>query len=168
MSPRKSSETRTFVRFCTVGGFGFAVDAGVLAILTMVFGVGPIAARLVSGAVSMLSTWVIHRSYTFKSTDPGKLAEGSRFATVTIAGVVINFVVYWCVLTALPATPPLVALAGRLGGGHGSQLPGQQGLRLSHRRPSRRPQTIGRRDAPMQFLRTVSAGRRSCASACAE
>lgn len=111
MSPRKSSETRTFVRFCTVGGFGFAVDAGVLAILTMVFGVGPIAARLVSGAVSMLSTWVIHRSYTFKSTDPGKLAEGSRFATVTIAGVVINFVVYWCVLTALPATPPLVALA---------------------------------------------------------
>jgi putative flippase GtrA len=59
----------------------------------------------------MLSTWAVHRSYTFKSTDPARLAEGSRFATVTIGGVAINFLVYWGVLTAVPLTPPLVALA---------------------------------------------------------
>jgi putative flippase GtrA len=111
LSPHKSSETLTFVRFCTVGGFGFAVDAGVLAVLTMVFGIGPIAARVVSGTVSMLSTWAVHRSYTFRSRDPGRLAEGWRFATVTITGVAINFAVYWCVLTLVPGTPPLLALS---------------------------------------------------------
>jgi putative flippase GtrA len=106
----KSFEAGTFARFCAVGGFGFAVDAGLLLVLNAGFGVDPIAARLVSVTTAVTATWIIHRNFTFRSNDPGRFAEWRRFATVNLAGAAINFAVYWCVLALAPTTPPLVAL----------------------------------------------------------
>lgn len=111
MSPRRSSEAGTFARFCAVGAFGFAVDAGVLVVLTAGLGVGPILARAVSVAAAVTATWAVHRSFTFRSADPLRFAEWRRFATVNLAGAGINFAVYWCVLALVPAMAPLLALA---------------------------------------------------------
>ena len=111
MFPRRSSEARTFTRFCAVGGLGFAVDAGLLVLLTAGFGVGPISARVVSGSAAIVCTWAVHRTYTFRSNEADKLAELRRFATVTGAVAAINFAIYWIVLALVPATPPLLALA---------------------------------------------------------
>jgi putative flippase GtrA len=111
LSPRRSSEARTFARFCAVGGLGFAVDAGVLLVLTAGLGIGPIAARIASVAAAVTATWTVHRIYTFRSRDPGRFAEWRRFATVNGGGAAINFAVYWIVLALAPDVPPLLALA---------------------------------------------------------
>lgn len=111
MSRPRSSEARTFARFCAVGGFGFAVDAGVLLALTALAGADPMIARLVSVSVAVTATWAIHRGFTFRSTDPGRLGEWGRFATVNLVGAAINVAVYGAVLAVAPETLPLVALA---------------------------------------------------------
>lgn len=102
---------RTFARFCAVGGLGFGVDAGLLVVLTAGLAVDPLAARLISIAVAVTTTWAAHRHFTFLSRDPARLAEWRRFATVNLAGAALNYAVYWCVLAVVPGTAPLAALA---------------------------------------------------------
>ena len=114
MTPARSSlgqEGSAFLRFCAVGAIGFVVDGVVLQVLYAGFGWDPFAARAVSVLVAVTATWVLHRRYTFRSRDPRRLAEWSRFAAVNAAGAGVNVAAYTAVLLAVPATPPLAALA---------------------------------------------------------
>lgn len=109
MTPRPHAST--LPRFCAIGAFGFAVDATLLQLLIDLFAVPALAARLVSILVAVTTTWALHRPYTFRSADPDRLAEWSRFAAVNAIGAALNFAVFAAVLAVAPATPPLAALA---------------------------------------------------------
>lgn len=104
------NEGANFARFCAVGGGGFVIDAGFLLLFTHVFVIGPFVARALSILLAICATWVAHRIWTFRSDDPGKLAEWSRFAAVNGAGGALNYSVYSAILLALPGTMPFLAL----------------------------------------------------------
>lgn len=97
-------------RFLIVGGFGFAVDAGILVLMTSGFGLPPLAARLVSIIVAITATWALHRSFTFHSHDPDRLGEWTRFASINGLGAAFNYGLYAGALAILPGLTPLAAL----------------------------------------------------------
>lgn len=115
-----------FARFCVIGALGFTIDAGVLALLVYGAGLGPFPARILSILAAVSITWGLHRAWTFRSTDPAKLAEWSRFVAVNGAGGGLNLLVYSLVLLAVPATPPLLALAFGSGAALGANYLGSR------------------------------------------
>lgn len=98
------------LRFALVGGAGFLVDAGVLALLLWATPIGPFWARLVSIACAMTCTWLCNRHLTFGPSGRNALLEGARYGGVGLASSAANYLIYSGVLLAVPATPPLLAL----------------------------------------------------------
>jgi putative flippase GtrA len=105
-----SAERSSFARFCLIGAFGFAIDAGALFALVERFHYGPIEARAISVVIAVTATWLLHRRFTFRSTDPRRFAEWLRFLGVNGVGTGVNVIVYTCIMLAIPGTPPILAL----------------------------------------------------------
>lgn len=98
-------------RFVAVGGAGFLVDAGVLALLLSVTPLDPFTARLCSIAVALLATWQLNRHLTFGASSRPVAVEGARYGGVGITTSVVNYCAYALLIWAMPALPPLIALA---------------------------------------------------------
>lgn len=105
---------RQLVRYVAVGGIGFAVDAGALALLLGTGAAGPYLGRVVSYLVAATVTWLLHRRFTF----PG--AERSRrgrqwllFIVVNTLGAALNYGVYAALVagTATVAREPVLGVA---------------------------------------------------------
>lgn len=62
--------TLEVLRFGAVGGVGFVVDVGLLALLTKAFSFNPFGSRVVSFLTAATITWALHRSFTFPSGKP--------------------------------------------------------------------------------------------------
>ncbi|MBZ9868668.1 GtrA family protein [Mesorhizobium sp. CA15] len=99
------------VRFALAGGIGFVADAAALWLLLAATPLGPMAARLLSIGFALCVTWQINRHLTFAPSSRGIAQEGVRYGSVGIATSIVNYLVYCAVLFALPALPPLAALA---------------------------------------------------------
>ncbi len=99
------------VRFVFAGGIGFIADAAALWLLLAVTPLGPFTARVLSIGFALCVTWQINRHLTFSPSRRGVAQEGARYGGVGIATSVVNYLVYSAILLALPAAPPLAALA---------------------------------------------------------
>ncbi|UVK55832.1 GtrA family protein [Mesorhizobium sp. AR02] len=99
------------VRFVFAGGIGFVTDAAALWLLLAVTPLGPFVARVLSIGFALCVTWQINRHLTFSPSRRGMAQEGARYGGVGIATSVVNYLVYSAILLALPAAPPLAALA---------------------------------------------------------
>jgi putative flippase GtrA len=99
------------VRFVFAGGIGFAADAAVLWLLLAITPLGPFVARMLSIGFALCVTWQINRHLTFSPSRRGVAEEGARYGGVGIATSIVNYLVYSAILLALPAAPPLAALA---------------------------------------------------------
>lgn len=105
---------QTFLRFAAAGCVGFAVDAGLLAILVHVAGVNPYAARAVSFPTAVTATWYINRRLAFAAfASDNKVREWGRYFAVSIVGSMVNLIVYSaCVyFSAVMFRNPVIALA---------------------------------------------------------
>ena len=98
-------------RFVFAGAVGFVADAAALWLLLAVTPLGAFVARLLSIGFALCVTWQINRHLTFSPSSRGVAQEGARYGGVGIATSIVNYVVYCAILFALPAMPPLVALA---------------------------------------------------------
>jgi putative flippase GtrA len=98
-------------RFVAVGGAGFLVDAGVLALLLWATPLDPFTARIGSIAVALVATWQLNRHLTFGASSRSIAVEGARYGGVGITTSVINYCAYALAIWAVPAMPPLLALA---------------------------------------------------------
>ena len=88
-------ELRQFIPFCIVGGIGFLVDAGILGLLVHGYDADPLLSRLLSFPCAMTVTWYLNRRVTFShavSKHTGQ--EWFRYALVSVAGNLVNFIVY--------------------------------------------------------------------------
>ena len=96
--------------FLVSGGIAFAVDAGVLALLTRGLGVDSYSARVVAIACAMVAGWLLHRRLTFAVPAPPSLTELLRYAALQWASVATNYGFYAALLALLPRLDPLLAL----------------------------------------------------------
>jgi putative flippase GtrA len=104
-----ASEAARFARFALVGGIGFLVDAGLLALLHYGAGLDAYSSRLISISVSAFTTWRLNRSLTFGASDRSQSIEGFRYALVAAATTGFNYLVYAVLLIVYPALPPILA-----------------------------------------------------------
>ncbi|WP_411034385.1 GtrA family protein [Shinella sp. BYT-45] len=102
---------RRVLLFAIVGGAGFLVDAGVLALLLRVTPLGPLAARVIAIAAAMLFTFWLNRTFTFGRSDRGLAAEGARYGGVGIGAALLNYAVYSALVLAFPTLWPVLAVA---------------------------------------------------------
>ncbi|RWC27429.1 GtrA family protein [Mesorhizobium sp.] len=99
------------VHFVFAGGVGFVADAAALWLLLAITPLGPLAARILSIGFALCVTWVLNRHLTFSPSSRGVAKEGARYGGVGVATSIVNYLVYCAILFALPAAPPLAALA---------------------------------------------------------
>ena len=103
-----------FPAFLVVGGIGFVVDAGILAILVHGYDWGDYSARGISFAVAVTVTWYLNRRFVFSAGQTtNRKQEYTRYLAVQGTGMAINFLVYSvCIATnELMDTWPVLALA---------------------------------------------------------
>ena len=98
-------------RFVFAGAVGFVADAAALWLLLAVTPLGPFIARVLSIGFALCVTWQINRHLTFSPSSRGVGQEGARYGGVGVATSIVNYLVYCAILFALPAIPPLAALA---------------------------------------------------------
>lgn len=103
------SEAARFLRFAFVGGIGFLIDAGLLAILHHGAGLDPFSSRLVSISASAFTTWRLNRSVTFGASHLSQTSEGLRYALVAAATAAFNYLVYALLIVIFPALWPIAA-----------------------------------------------------------
>src|SRR5262249_25049544 len=109
-APAGQHPLRHGAAFLLAGGTAFAVDAAVLALLTAVFGVHPIAARVVGIALAMVARWLMHPTFTFAVATPPTRPEFLRSASVAWAAAAVNYAAFVLILLARSGTHPHVAL----------------------------------------------------------
>lgn len=99
------------IRFVFAGGIGFVTDAAALWLLLAVTPLGPFTARVLSIGFALCVTWQINRHLAFSPSRRGLAQEGARYGSVGIATSIVNYLIYCATLFAIPALPPLVAVA---------------------------------------------------------
>jgi putative flippase GtrA len=108
--PGAQHPLRHGLAFLIGGLISFSVDALVLKILTLAFGIHPIVARLAAISIAMVAGWMAHRTFTFALTTRPTLAEFLRYAAVGWGVSAINYGVFVAVVLARPGVEPLIAL----------------------------------------------------------
>lgn len=89
---------RQFRRFAIVGSIGFAVDGGLLMLISGVYGFDIYLSRLVSFLCATLATWWLNRRHTFGMDSPAAgdthAREYARYVAVQIGGGFFNLSVF--------------------------------------------------------------------------
>jgi putative flippase GtrA len=104
---------KQFLNFTVIGGVGFLIDAGILTVLSQVFGVNLYISRLFSFACASLSTWLLNRSFTFSDATRDvdvNSSEYFRYITVQIIGAFLNLAVFSVLIATFPALQKLPVL----------------------------------------------------------
>jgi len=101
-------------RFGISGVAGFAVDAGLVALLTGALGQGPIIAQVIAFAAAVTVTWLINRHWTFAAHASDRwLHEWTRYVAANSIGAVVNNSVYAILVLTLAVfyKDPIFAVA---------------------------------------------------------
>ena len=108
------STTAQLASFAMAGTLGFLVDSAVVTMLMVGAGWGPYWARLISFVAAGLTTYLLNRRYTFKSTSNGRgFSEAAKYFVAICLGFAVNYGTYVVVIKQLPMlkTWPVVAVA---------------------------------------------------------
>jgi len=107
-------------RFGFSGVAGFAVDAGLVALLTGALGLGPIIAQVIAFAAAVTVTWLINRHWTFAAHASDRwLHEWTRYVAANSIGALVNngiYVVLVLTETMFSKEPILAIIAGSIAG----------------------------------------------------
>jgi putative flippase GtrA len=97
--------------FLASGLIALACDATILQVGIVVFGLHPLAARLIAISVAMVAGWLAHRRLTFSLTTPPTLNEFTRYSAIAWTTASLNYIAFASVLYVSPTAHPLIALA---------------------------------------------------------
>lgn len=99
LGPRRLAMLVELLRFTTVGGLGFFVDAGSLRI-ALILGLGPWVGRLFSYLAAATFTYFLNRAWTFRDrAGAGGARQWARFLLFNFGGFLANYGVYAVLLT---------------------------------------------------------------------
>lgn len=114
------SALRQGTSFVLIGLVGFAVDGGVLTLLSTSFAMNLFVARGFSFLLACLATWLLNRSFTFAAAaSPRKGAEYGRYLLVQTGGALANLAIFsWLVMASaqMRAVPILPLAIGAMAG----------------------------------------------------
>ena len=88
------------LRYCVVGGVGFAVEALLIALLQYGFGWAALPCRAVSFPAAVLVTYWLNHRYTFGSA--GGVRELARYVASQGAGLATNLAAYALTIFIVP------------------------------------------------------------------
>lgn len=112
-----------FLRFAMVGGAGFFVDEGVLALMRNLFGLDPLSGRAVSILCAMTFTWWGNRTITFHAHAARGLSamagEWARYVMANSLGALLNYGTFAALIHFAPAPFDNPYLATAIGVGIG-------------------------------------------------
>lgn len=106
----RTSGARHWGGFLVSGGLAFATDAGMLALLTRGFGIGPFVARALAIACAMVVGWLGHRRLTFDVPARPSWREFAHYAALQWTSVASNYGLYALLLALWPRLEPLPAM----------------------------------------------------------
>ena len=109
-APGRQHVVRHGLGFLVSGGLAFSTDALVLTLLTALFAIHPIPARLVAISVAMVVGWLSHRTLTFAVSAPPSRAEFLRYAGVQWTAAALNYGLFVLIILARPETLPFLAM----------------------------------------------------------
>ncbi|MBP1851257.1 GtrA family protein [Rhizobium halophytocola] len=101
---------KRLLRFSLVGGVGFIVDAGTLAILLHFTPLGPYVSRAIAIAFAVCATWQLNRRFTFGASRHSLIREGFRYGSVGLTSSLVNYLIYAGVVFTYPEVNPLAAM----------------------------------------------------------
>lgn len=90
------------LRFAVVGGANTALDFGLLLLFTNLFGIPSIIANYISTSISLIFSFFVNKSFTFKSKSGNAKRQFLLFIIVTIIGLwVLQPLIIWALETLL-------------------------------------------------------------------
>ena len=99
------------LKFGVVGALAFAIDYGVLMLLSQVFGMNPVPAAAISFCISVIFNYLASMRYVFAHReDMSPAKELTLFVALSIVGLGINEAIIW-MGTRLFGTSALVVTA---------------------------------------------------------
>ncbi|WP_237152722.1 GtrA family protein [Oryzibacter oryziterrae] len=100
------------IRFATVGGTGFVVDAGITEALVYL-GLSPYLARVLAVAAAIAVTYALNRRFTFKTgaSDARRGRERAAYLAVSLASIALNYAVYAAAIYLIPGLQPVIGVA---------------------------------------------------------
>lgn len=109
-APGGQHPVRHGLAFLLSGGLAFLVDVSVLKLLTAVFGLHPILARLFAISIAMVVGWLAHRRFTFRVSTPPNTREFLRYAAVQWTAAALNYGIFVAIVLVWPGIEPLIAV----------------------------------------------------------
>jgi putative flippase GtrA len=84
--------TAEFIRFCVVGVLNTAIDLGLFALLTRLFGLDPLVANLLSFTTGAANSFLLNKYWTFGAGGRGRemAAQATKFAVITVLVFLIH------------------------------------------------------------------------------
>lgn len=64
-----------FIRFCIVGGIGFAINLVLLILLNNILGIEIFIAQLISAEIALFSNFILHNHWTYKNKNVKKTTK---------------------------------------------------------------------------------------------
>jgi putative flippase GtrA len=126
-----------FLRYGMVGAAGFAID-GLILHGGVRAGLNYFTARLVSFSIAVVCTWLLNRSFTFRTPSAhGKAKEAALYVAVQCAGGAANIGVYTAAVMLVPALKDWLLVPLAMGSAAGLCLTylGAKHLAFRERRP---------------------------------
>ena len=105
---------RQLLVFMVIGAVGFAVEAAVLTLTTVVFELNVYLARVPGFLLAVTFTWLANRKLTFSQRQQkNKRVQGIQYLVTQVGGALINWLVYMSILFFYPSlqTIPILPLA---------------------------------------------------------
>jgi putative flippase GtrA len=94
------SDWAQLLRFCVVGGSGFAINLAVFGTLTAVLGVHHIPAAIVAFCVALASNFTLNKYWTFCAHEGSGVVQAFRYTVVSLAALGLNLGVLQLLVSA--------------------------------------------------------------------
>ncbi len=94
-----------FLRFLLVGGLAFALDAGLLELL-VTSGSPPLTARILSIALALQCSYVLHARFTYRPRSRLNVRSWAQFMASNLIGAALNYGVFAVALMGAALQPP--------------------------------------------------------------
>lgn len=79
-----------FSRFLIVGGINTAIDFGIYLVLTRIFQLPFVLSTVISVSMAMMVSYLLHKTVTFRNTEPHTTNGILKFLSVSITGLALN------------------------------------------------------------------------------